>query len=125
VLKFRLEHFGLLYYNKVFKAAMKQQFNLDREFIKWFYEEAYPEQGSNRSHAQAMGMTTVNINVRDYWMREAYKQGALAMANETRCILQEYAAACSGLNPELICPDEVFDRAEYNLKYYFDKVFAQ
>lgn len=102
---------------------MKQEFNLDREFIKWYYEEQYPEQGSNRSQVQAMGQVTVDT--RDYWMRLAFKQGALAMANETRCILGDYAAACSGLDPELICPDEVFDRAEYNLKYYFEKVFAK
>ncbi len=29
--------------------------NIDREFIKWFYEEHYPEQGSNRR--QCYGMT--------------------------------------------------------------------
>jgi hypothetical protein len=123
VLKFWLEHFGLLIYNKSFRTNMKQKFNLDREFIKWFYEEQYPEHGSNRSQVQAMGQATVDT--RDYWMRLAYKQGALAMANETRCVLMEYAAACSGLDPELICPDEVFDRAEYNLKAFYDGVLEK
>jgi hypothetical protein len=122
VLKFRLEHFGLLYYNKVFKADMKQQFNLDREFIKWFYEEAYPEQGSNRSHAQAMGMTTVNINVRDYWMREAYKQGAKTMAEDMLNILADWACAVEGLEPEMLEPSDVYDRARENLFAYLSKL---
>jgi hypothetical protein len=50
--------------------------NIDREFIKWFYEEQYPEQGSNRRQAYGMTANTTNINVIDYWMREAFKAGA-------------------------------------------------
>ena len=105
---------------------MKQKFNLDREFIKWFYEEAYPDQGSNRAQVQghSYGMTP-NVETRDYWMRLAFKQGAQAMANETRCVLMEYACACSGLDPELICSDEIFDRAEHNLKYFYNEVFEK
>lgn len=103
---------------------MKQKFNLDREFIKWFYEEHYPDETSNRATAQghSYGLTP-NIETRDYWMRLAFKQGAEAMAKETRCVLLEYATACSGLDPELICPDEVFDRAEHNLEYFYKEVF--
>ena len=50
--------------------------NTDREFIKWFYEEQYPEQGSNRRQVYGMTANTTNINVIDYWMREAFKAGA-------------------------------------------------
>ena len=50
--------------------------NIDREFIKWFYEEVYPEQGSNRRQVYGMAGNTTNINVIDYWMREAFKAGA-------------------------------------------------
>lgn len=50
--------------------------NTDREFIKWFYEEQYPEQGSNRRQVYGMTHGTDNINVIDYWMREAFKAGA-------------------------------------------------
>lgn len=50
--------------------------NIDREFIKWFYEEQYPEQGSNRRQAYGMTANSTNINVIDYWMREAFKAGA-------------------------------------------------
>ena len=50
--------------------------NLDREFIKWFYEETYPEQGSNRRQCYGMTAGTTNIDVIDYWMREAFKAGA-------------------------------------------------
>jgi len=44
------------------------------------------------------------------------------MQNETRCILQDWACAVEGLDPELVTSSEVFDRAEYNLKYYYDQL---
>ena len=101
----------------------KPQFNLDREFIRWFYEDWYPQQGSNRSQVhEASTHFTPNTETRDYWMRMAYKQGAEAMANETLNILGDWAAACSGLDPELVCPDEVFDRAQENLNLYFEQL---
>ena len=50
--------------------------NIDREFIKWFYEDEYPEQGSNRRQVYSMTANTTNIDVIDYWMREAFKAGA-------------------------------------------------
>ena len=56
--------------------------NADREFIKWFYEEAYPEQGSNRRQVYSMTHGTPNINVIDYWMRESFKAGFEAAQNE-------------------------------------------
>jgi hypothetical protein len=52
--------------------------NIDREFIKWFYEEQYPELGSNRRQCFGMTAGTTNIDVIDYWMREAFRAGALA-----------------------------------------------
>jgi hypothetical protein len=50
--------------------------NIDREFIKWFYEEQYPEMGSNRRQCYGMTAGTTNIDTIDYWMREAFKAGA-------------------------------------------------
>jgi hypothetical protein len=96
----------------------REQFNLDREFIKWFYEEAYPEFGSNRCQAQAMGMPIANIDVRDYWMRLAFKAGAQSMWQEVNSVLLDYACATEGLDPELVTPAEVFDRARDNLHSY-------
>ncbi len=55
--------------------------NIDREFVKWFYEEHYPEQGSNRRQCYGMTAGTTNIDTIDYWMREAFKAGAQAASN--------------------------------------------
>ena len=55
--------------------------NIDREFIKWFYEDAYPEQGSNRRQVYSTTQNSQRINVIDYWMREAFKAGAVAATN--------------------------------------------
>jgi len=97
---------------------MTKTFNLDREFIKWFYEESYPQAGSNRAKVFSANLNK-NVDERDYWMRQAFKQGAQTMANETLVILGDWATACSGLDPELICPDEVYDRAHLNLGHYY------
>ena len=56
--------------------------NIDREFIKWFYEEEYPELGSNRRQVYGMTYGTTNINVIDYWMREAFRAGVEAAQKE-------------------------------------------
>lgn len=103
---------------------MKQEFNLHTSFHKWWTSESYPDKGSTRKTYFETFAKDTEEN-RQFWMEQAFKAGAQAMANETRCILGDYAAACSGLDPELICPDEIFDRAEYNLKYYFERVFAK
>ena len=55
--------------------------NIDREFVKWFYEDAYPEQGSNRRQVYGTTQDSQNINIIDYWMREAFKAGAQAASN--------------------------------------------
>ena len=55
--------------------------NIDREFVKWFYEEAYPKQGSNRRQVYSTTQNSQNINIIDYWMREAFKAGAVAATN--------------------------------------------
>jgi hypothetical protein len=55
--------------------------NIDREFVKWFYEDAYPEQGSNRRQVYGTTQNSQNIDIIDYWMREAFKAGAQAAAN--------------------------------------------
>lgn len=103
---------------------MKHKFSLAKRFQKWYTGDEYPSYSSTRKiHIEQYGLGS-EAN-RDYWIQQAFLAGAEAMANETRCILQDYAAACSGLEPELVCPDEVFDRAEYNLKHYYEQVFAK
>jgi hypothetical protein len=97
----------------------REPFNLDREFIKWFYEEPYPEAGSNRATVQGHSFNfTPNVETRDYWMRQAFKQGAEAMWNDISYTLLAYACAVEGLDPELLTPAEVFDRARENLHSY-------
>ncbi|MFZ9498227.1 MAG: hypothetical protein ACO265_08435 [Polynucleobacter sp.] len=90
---------------------------LDREFIKWFYEEQYPEMGSNRAQVHAMGGPG-NVDVRDYWMRQAFKAGAYAMWDDINGALCDWACAVEGLEPELLEPCEVYDRARENLHSY-------
>jgi hypothetical protein len=95
----------------------KQPFLLDREFIKWFFEAAYPEPGSNRAQVFSYG-NTGNKENRDYWMREAFMAGARSVSQETQDVLADWACAVEGLDPEMLEPCEVYDRARENLFAY-------
>ena len=100
----------------------REQFNLDREFIKWFYEEQYPEMGSNRCQVHTVSdFSITNIDTRDYWMRQAYKAGAEAMWNEVNFTLATYACAVEGCEPEMFEPSEVYDRARESLHNYVNE----
>ena len=60
---------------------------------------------------------------RFYDEREAaYIAGARAMAQDTLDTLGDYACACAGLEPELIKPETVYDRAEHSLQVYYTKI---
>lgn len=96
---------------------MKNEFNLDREFIKWFYEEEFPEIGSNRAQVFSYG-NVGHTDVKDYWMRQAFMAGARAMSQETTDVLADWACAVEGLEPEMLEPCEVFDRARENIFIY-------
>ena len=103
---------------------MSQIFNLPKAFIKWYTGEAYPDLGSTRKlHFELFGRDTETN--RDYWMQEAFKAGAQAMANETRCILSDYSAACAGLEPEFMELEEIYERAENSLTAYYEQVFTK
>lgn len=65
--------------------------NIDREFIKWFYEEAYPEQGSNRRQVYSTTQNSQNINIIDYWMREAFKAGASSQGYQVGALAEQKA----------------------------------
>ncbi len=95
--------------------------NLDREFIQWFYTETYPEAGSNRAQVYTYG-NPGNKENRDYWMRQAFKQGAQAMWQEVNSVLLDWACAVEGCDPELLEPCEVYDRARENLHHYVNQL---
>lgn len=102
---------------------MKPKLNLDREFVRWYYEETYPEQGSNRSqcHGSAFNFNP-DVAMRDYWMRSAFKQGAQAMLLEVNECLIAWACAVEGLDPEMLEPCEVYDRVRENLDAHFEQL---
>ena len=94
---------------------MKQpKYNISRQFNQWFFDEQYPEMGSNRAQVYMTG-NPHNRENRDYWMRQAFVAGANSMWAEVNLCLLQYACAVEGLDPELLTPSEVFDRARENL----------
>lgn len=102
---------------------MNKNINLDREFIVWFYDEQYPDLGSNRSMVMdSFGSLPNGVLWKDYWMRQAYKAGARKMAQDLLDTLADYACAVEGLDPELLEPCEVYDRARENLFAYVTEV---
>lgn len=99
---------------------MKPTYNLDREFIKWFFEEQYPELGSNRAQVYMYGNANNKEN-RDYWMSQAFRAGAESMWQEVNHTLAQYACAVEGCDPEMVEPCEVYDRSRESLHYYINQ----
>lgn len=87
----------------------KPPFNLDREFVQWYHHDDYSGFGATREMYAGMA------NNWSWWMRAAYKAGAEAMWDEINHTLAQYACAVEGLDPELLEPCEVYDRARENL----------
>jgi hypothetical protein len=92
----------------------KPKYNITREFNHWFFDEQYPEMGSNRAQVYGYG-NPQNKDNRDYWMRQAFVAGANSLWTEINYSLLQYACAVEGLEPELLEPCEVYDRARENL----------
>ena len=90
----------------------KPPFNLDREFVQWYHHDDYSGYGATREAYAG------EANNWSWWMRAAYKAGAEAMWDEVNYTLAQYACACEGLDPELLTPAEVYDRARENLWTY-------
>jgi len=87
----------------------KPIFNLDREFVQWYHHDDYSGYGATRE------MYAIDANNWNWWMRAAYKAGAEAMWDEINHTLAQYACAVEGLEPELLEPCEIYDRARENL----------
>ena len=96
------------------------QFNLEREFIKWFYEQEYPHANQNRCGVllNTLKSNPPGIDWIDYWLGAAFDQGAKTMFEELDSALLEFATHCEGLDPEMLEPCEVFDRSRENLHSY-------
>lgn len=92
----------------------KPKYNITRKFNHWFFDEQYPEMGSNRAQVYGYG-NPGNKDNRDYWMRQAFVAGANSLWSEINHTLLQYACAVEGLEPELLEPCEVYDRARENL----------
>lgn len=89
-----------------------------KNFVTWFFDEPYPQPGKNR----ATVFSVTNKDERDYWMSQAYMAGAQAMWQEIDSVLLDYACATEGLDPEMLEPCEVYDRARENLRSYMEQM---
>lgn len=79
-------------------------YSISRSYVHWL-----------NGQRDVNGLTPQQLDL----IKSAYTAGAQSMAGETLCILSDWAAACSGLEPESTTPSQVFDRAEENLQHYY------
>ena len=82
-------------------------YTVERAYLHWL----------NRQR-DVNGLSTDQIAL----IKQAFYSGAQSMAGETLCILNDWACACSGLEPEPIEPSTVYDRAAENLNYYYTEL---
>jgi len=98
------------------------KFDLKKEFQKFFNEEQDDfELRSEKFYVYCEAGIMQDKRILE-WLEEAYIAGARAMAQDTLDTLGDYACFVAGLEPELIKPEEVYDRAGENLMVYYTKV---
>lgn len=94
--------------------------NLDLEFGKWFFHQA-----NTLGEVPDKSFVIQEKGQRDYWMRQAYMAGCRRMAQDLLDTLAQYACAVEGLEPELLTPAEVYDRARESLFVYATRVLDE
>lgn len=100
---------------------MGKNIDLEAKFKEYFDEQEGYALRSERFYAEFESGIMREKRILQ-WMEAAYIAGARAMAQDTLDTLGDYACAVSGLDPELIKPEEVYDRAHSNLMVYYTKV---
>lgn len=102
---------------------MTRRTNIDlkKEFRNYFDEVEHNPLLSERFYAEFESGIMREQRILQ-WMEAAYVAGARAMAQDTLDTLGDYACALAGLDPELIKPEEVYDRAHSNLMVYYTKI---
>lgn len=61
-----------------------------------------------------------DLHVKDKLIQHIFELGVLFARQQALEILGNFELATTGLDPEMLTPDEVFERARYNLKAYYD-----
>ena len=99
---------------------MGKVIDLDKKFLEYFDELECFGLRSERFYAECeAGMKPERVLE---WLRAAYQQGCRDMAQDTLDTLGDYACAVSGCKPEVLGPEEVYDRAHDNLMVYYTQV---
>lgn len=100
---------------------MGQNIDLNAKFKEYFDElEGYALR-SERFYAEFEAGIMREKRILQ-WMEAAYIAGARTMAQDTLDTLNDYACAVSGCKPEVMKPEEVYDRAHSNLMVYYTKI---
>lgn len=102
--------------------ARRTNLNLKAEFREYIDELEGFNLRSERFYAEFEAGIMREKRILE-WMEAAYIAGAREMAMDALDILGDYACACAGLEPELIKPEEVYDRAQHSLQVYYTKIF--
>jgi len=108
---------------------MGKNIDLKEKFLEYFNEQEGYCLRSERLYddltiivSNPFCTSTRRMEIITKWLEAAYRQGARDMAQDTLDTLGDYACALAGLEPEVIKPEEVYDRAHANLMTYYTKV---
>ena len=91
--------------------------NLNDLFLEWIHQ-----QEGFHIRSERLGELTDRKVALD-WLREAFMQGAFAMANDPIDALNDYACAMSGIDYPTKNPSQAFDSAAENLSAYYQQIF--
>lgn len=61
-----------------------------------------------------------DLHIKDKLIKQIFMLGVDLARKQTIEVLQELELKTCGLDPEMLTPDEVFERARTNLEYFYD-----
>jgi hypothetical protein len=103
---------------------MNQNIDINKKFLEYFNELEGFELRSERFYSECESGVMREKRILE-WIKAAYMRGTRDMAQDTLDTLGDYACAVSGCKPEVLKPEQVYDRAHSNLMTYYTQVFSK
>lgn len=103
---------------------MPEVTDYEEEFNAWFHENDGFILRSERLYIDLNKFRTREAQAASMvlWLQAAYKQGAKDAAQDAAGTLRQYATALSGVEPEMVTPEQQYDKAADSLDVYFKDV---
>lgn len=87
-----------------------------KKFDMWYNNSEYLDQATPITWMH----NCTDLHIKDKLIKQIFMLGVDLAREQTIATLQELELKTCGLDPEMLTPDEVFERVRTNLEYFYD-----